>query len=130
MWYVRLDREATAASADSGLPFADIGPDDELRGIIGYLYENGLMKGVSETEFDKTMSLTRAMIVTILHRMEDSPAAEYTGAFRDVKQGEWYTNGVEWAAANGIVMGYDNGNFGPVDPVTREPIKKLPIEEE
>ena len=59
------------------------------------------------------------MIVTILHRIEGTPAATGT-AFTDVPTGQWYSDAVSWASANGIVGGYGNGRFGPSDPITRE----------
>ena len=59
------------------------------------------MNGISSSLFDPYGTLTRGMAVTILYRMEGSPAAAYTGAFGDVPAGEWYTDGVEWAASNG-----------------------------
>ena len=59
------------------------------------------------------------MIVTILHRLEGSPAAESAG-FTDVPGNQWYTGAVNWAAANDIVSGYGGDLFGPNDPITRE----------
>lgn len=125
--YVRLADEESAAPAEGGseLPFTDIDPNDDVYGIIKYLYDTGIMKGVSDTEFDKTMPLTRGMVVTILHRTEGFPEVTYTGRFRDVAEDAWYADGVEWAAANGIVLGYDNGNYGPNDPVTREQLAAI-----
>jgi len=58
--------------------------------------------------------------VTVLHRLEGSPAVTGANNFTDVKNGEWYTNAVIWANANDIVSGYGNGLFGTNDPITRE----------
>ena len=80
----------------------------------------GLFKGVSENEFAPDAPMTRAMIVTVLHRMEGEPFTDYSGVFNDVPFGEWYTDGIEWAASCGIVLGYGNGMFGTQDNVTRE----------
>ena len=102
------------------LPFTDVTPDSPYLEDIQYVYENDLMNGMSETEFGEYHPLTRAMIVTVLHRMEGTPEFAYTGAFDDVPAGEWYSEGVEWAASNGIVKGYGDGRFGPMDNVTRE----------
>ena len=60
------------------------------------------------------------MIVTVLYRMEGEPAASAASAFSDVLKGVWYTNAVDWAAANGIVMGYGDGSFRPMKAITRE----------
>ena len=60
------------------------------------------------------------MLVTILSRLEGSPAVTGTASFPDVAAGQWYTDAVIWASANGIVTGYSNGSFGPEDTITRE----------
>ncbi len=62
---------------------------------------------------------TRAMVVTILWRLEGKPSAE-TAAFTDVAANTWYAEPVAWASANGIVNGYGSGKFGPSDTITRE----------
>ena len=80
----------------------------------------GLFVGVSENQFAPDAYMTRAMIVTVLHRMEGTPIVEYSSAFQDVSSGEWYMEGIEWAASCGIVLGYGNGLFGTQDNVTRE----------
>ena len=77
------------------------------------------------TEFGENLPLTRGMIVTVLHRMEGKPEVTYSGVFTDVSAGEWYTDGVEWAASHGIVLGYGNGKYGPTDPVTREQLAAI-----
>ena len=107
------------------LPFADVDPGSELGDIVGYVYENGIMNGVSETLFDPYGTLTRGMEVTILYRLEGEPEAAYCGTFMDVPAGEWFTDGVEWAASKGIVNGYGNGKFGPTDEVTREQLAAI-----
>ena len=77
------------------------------------------------TEFGENLPLTRGMIVTVLHRKEGKPEVTYSGVFTDVSAGEWYTDGVEWAASHGIVLGCGNGRFGPKDSVTREQIAAI-----
>ena len=69
----------------------------------------------------------RFCILTILHRVEGRPEVPYAGAFSDVPEGEWYTEGVEWAAFHGIVLGYGNGHCGPDDFVTREQLSAILI---
>ena len=65
------------------------------------------------------------MIVTILHRMEGEPKAPYSGVFSDVPAGQWYTDGVEWAASVGIVLGYGDGTYGTTDDMTREQLAAI-----
>jgi len=86
---------------------------------IDYAIQQGLMNGTSSTTFEPGSTTTRGMIVTILHRLEGAPAAA-APSFQDVADGQWYTDAVAWAAANGIVTGYDANTFGPMDPITRE----------
>ena len=105
------------------LPFDDVDP--LMEEVVRYVWERGIMNGVSPAKFDPFGKLNRAMIVTILHRMEGEPATPYTGAFSDVPAGEWYTQGVEWAAKNGIVLGFGNGTYGPEKPVTREQLAAI-----
>ncbi len=106
-------------------PFTDIAETDPFYEDVVYVYEHKIMNGVSETRFDPLSGLTRGMIVTILHRMEGSPKVPAIQVFDDVPTGEWYSDGVAWAASKGIVNGYGNGKFGPGDPVTREQLAAI-----
>ena len=116
--------EAPAAEKTS-LPFTDVEPGMELYDAVRYVWENGIMNGVSAEKFDPYGTLTRGMVVTILWRMEGRPDVTYSGVFTDVPAGEWYTDGVEWAASNGIVNGYGDGRYGPADEVTREQLAAI-----
>lgn len=102
------------------LPFLDIPEGWWSREAVAYVYRAGLMNGVSDTAFAPAAATTRGMIVAILHRMEGAPAAGVSAAFADVDAGAYYAAAVAWAAANGIVTGYDDGTFRPDDPITRE----------
>ena len=102
------------------LPFTDI-DGHWAYDAIAYAYYHGLFKGTSDTTFEPQMTMSRAMLVTVLHRMEGEPKpASEASVFEDVPEGTWYTEGVTWAAEMGIVEGYGDGNFGPTDDVTRE----------
>ncbi len=88
---------------------------------IRFVAARGLFLGISDTEFAPDMDMSRAMLVTILGRLSGiSPDNDAESRFGDVPAGQWYTAYVSWAHENGIVHGYDNGSFGPDDPVTRE----------
>lgn len=78
-----------------------------------------LFQGTSETTFSPSGDMTRGMVVTVLHRLEDLPSSSAANIFRDVPNGTWYTDGVVWANEQGIVQGNGDG-FLPDDPVTRE----------
>ena len=103
----------------SGMKFTDVATSSWYYSAVKYMQDKGLMAGTSTTTFSPDVTTTRAMIVTILYRMENEPSAT-ASTFPDVAAGQWYSNAVAWAAANGIVSGYDNGNFGPEDIITRE----------
>ncbi len=72
------------------------------------------------TTFNPNGNITRAMVATILHRMEGKPSVQYVSKFNDVAKGEWYSVSITWASNFGVVSGYKNGNFGPDDKITRE----------
>lgn len=106
-------------------PFADVDTDDWFFEDVAYAYENGLMSGTSADTFSPETATTRGMIVTILYRLEGEPEISGRCAFDDVKSGWYYENAIAWAAANGIVSGYDNGMFGPDDAITREQLATI-----
>jgi len=85
-----------------------------------YAYINGLFAGTTDTTFSPDLAMTRGMLVTVLWRMEDSPAVTDKADFSDVANDLWYADAVAWAATNEIVSGYGSGRFGPDDPITRE----------
>ena len=105
---------------DAGLPFTDVASGSWYYDSVAYVYEQGLMGGTGEGRFSPDLTTSRAMIVTILYRLEGSPAVSGCASFADVTAGQWHSDGVAWASANGIVTGYSNGSFGPDDTITRE----------
>ena len=107
------------------LPFTDVAADAWYADAVAYAVEHGLMNGTSASTFSPLMTTDRAMIVTILYRLEGEPAVTGTSAFSDVADGQWYTDAVIWAADNGIVTGYDTGAFGPGDTITREQLAAI-----
>ncbi len=100
-------------------PFKDVDTSLWYHEGIDYVIENGMMNGVASDAFAPDDTTTRAMIVTILYRLEGEPAAE-ASSFKDVETSSWYEAAVNWAATNGIVNGYDAGTFAPTDEITRE----------
>ena len=104
--------------------FNDILPSAWYYDAVRYVYENGLMNGVGDNRFDPSGTTNRAMVVTILWRLEGSPVVSYAMDYSDVASGLWYTEAVRWATANSIVNGYDNG-FHPGDAITREQLSAI-----
>ena len=105
--------------------FDDVSKGDWFYKDVEYVYNEGIMDGVSKREFAPNETLTRAMIVKILYRIEGEPAGYRSSDFNDVESGRWYTGAVAWAAEKEIVKGYGNGKFGPNDPVTREQLAAI-----
>ena len=110
---------------DDDLPFDDVRSRDWFYDDVLFVYNKGIMNGVAENLFKPYDTLSRAMIVTILYRMAGEPVVSGKTAFKDVKANLWYSDAVEWAAANKIVEGYGNGKFGPDDAVTREQLAAI-----
>lgn len=97
---------------------------DDIKGhwaekFVESMIEKGLMNGVSENEFAPDTKLTRAMFVTILYRMENSPKTS-ASLFEDVENGAWYADAAAWANENGIVNGISETEFAPDLNITRE----------
>ena len=106
-------------------PFTDTENTKWWHDGIHYCLENGLMKGVSTNRFSPNGTTTRAMIVTILWRMENSPATSASMSFKDVPSGQWYTEAIRWAQSTGVVTGYNADMFGPNDNITREQLAAI-----
>jgi len=112
------------------LPFTDV-PDDHwalLNGSIDFVWREGIMIGVSATEFAPEMTLTRAQIVRALWNMEGQPETAFRPIFSDVLNipgAAWYNIAVIWAYESEIVQGRPNGTFAPHENVTREEIATI-----
>ena len=100
-------------------PFSDVSEDDWYYEYVKYINDKKLMNGVSETEFAPNDTVTRAMFVTVLYRLEKEPTAEKAD-FADVLDGTYYENAVGWAVKNGIVNGVSETEFAPDNTITRE----------
>ena len=114
-----VDDQPTATN-----PFQDVQEADWFYDAVQYVNEHGLMNGTARDIFEPQTTMSRAMTVTVLHRIEKEPSAE-PATFKDVPAGAWFTNAVAWAAADGIVKGYNADTFGPNDNVTREQIATI-----
>lgn len=111
---------ANPGKTDKNFPFTDVSKNDGCYDAVDYLYSKGIMNGTSSTKFSPNGELTRAMVVTILYRAQGEPAVHTSSSFKDVAAGCYYTEAVEWAAANNIVKGFTDGTFKPDKSVTRE----------
>ncbi len=106
----------------STLPFDDVNRGELYFSQLEYLYNNSIINGTSDTAFSPNDTMTRAVLVVMLHRMEGEPEAEYAG-FTDVKEDDWYSKSIDWAKENEIVNGTTDGStFSPNDPLTKEQV--------
>ena len=105
-------------AADTG--FSDVDAGAWYADAVNYATSHQLMDGVGGGRFNPGGDTSRAMLVTILWRLEDEPVVNYLMQFPDVADGQWYTEAVRWAASERVVEGYTNGRFGTNDPVSRE----------
>lgn len=87
---------------------------------IDYVVGKGLFQGVSANRFSPYQPMTRAMLVTVLYRLDDTTNTYGGNPFVDVENNSWYSGAVIWAVGRGIITGYDAQHFGPNDPLTRE----------
>lgn len=102
------------------LSFTDVRESDWFYEDVAFAYENGLFAGTSDTTFSPNASMTRAMLVTVLYRLEGQPAVNGRSGFSDVQYNGYYEDAVTWAADNGIVNGTSITTFSPNANVTRE----------
>ena len=120
----RVTVTAAFSKTVNTLPFTDVHPGDWFYEPVCFVYSQGLMTGTSATTFEPNISLSRAMLVAVLHRLEGSPAVS-GGDFSDVADGDWYAQAVNWAASVGVVNGFDDGTFQPNTAITREQLAAI-----
>lgn len=112
-------------TADISKEYSDVNSTDWYYDAVQYMTDKGLMNGVSNDSFSPQSNTSRAMIVTILWRMEGSPAPNTDNSFSDVVSGSYYEDAVVWASEEEIVNGYGDGIFGPDDLITREQLAAI-----
>jgi hypothetical protein len=118
--------QATAAGEeDDDIVFSDVATDAWYYDAVRFVVSLGLFEGTGGGRFSPEAAMTRAMLVTVLYRLEGSPAVSGTNPFADVEDGQWYTDAVVWANQNGIVTGYGDGLFGTNDNITREQLAAI-----
>ncbi len=120
--YAELTGEIIAPPAEG--TFSDV-KEHWAAEAIEYVCALGLMNGVADGEFAPDDTLSRAMLVTILYRLESEPDIKAGDLYADVAVDVWYTDAVVWASENGIVQGHAEGGFAPNDNVTREEIAAI-----
>ena len=100
--------------------YTDVAEDAWYAEAVAYCAEAGLMDGVGDGLFDPQGDTSRAMVVTVLHRLSGNPARVKAEAFSDVAADAWYARSVGWAAIEGITTGREDGTFAPMERVSRQ----------
>lgn len=118
-------RGAITVTVGEKMAFTDVSSKDWFYEEVSYVFSQGIMNGVTDTEFDPNGTLTRGMVVTMLHRAAGAPDATVKADFTDVEGGAWYADAVAWAAETGIVNGMGDGTFAPETDITREQLAAI-----
>ena len=117
---IPLDGSATVEIVDNGKAFNDVPPTSWAAEAVTFACARELFSGTGEATFSPDETMSRAMLATVLYRLEGQPEQALTNTYSDVSDDAWYADSVAWAVENGIVNGYGDGQFGPSDSVTRE----------
>ena len=100
--------------------FDDVAENEWYYAPIKSAYDNGLMSGVSDTEFAPDTDITRGMFITVLHRIDGETKSDVDYNFTDVNENDYFSNAVAWGSENNIISGYSDTEFAPNDNITRE----------
>lgn len=106
-------------------PFVDVTEDKWYYDAVAYVYQQGIMVGMSETTFEPNTTVNRAQVVQMLYNLEGQPQVSGDSGFSDIWDGQWYAKAVAWASANDVVAGYEDGTFRPTRAVTREEFAQI-----
>lgn len=114
-----LDGSCTLVVKDNTKTFSDTKNHWAADSVI-FASSHELFQGVTATEFAPGANMSRAMLATVLWRLENEADATAVNSFNDVEPDNWYSDAVLWASQNKIVDGYGSGLFGTNDNITRE----------
>ena len=107
-------------------PFEDVKKEDWFFDNVRYVSENQYMSGMSATTFAPNACVTRAMLVTILWRVDGEPITnESILSFCDITPNDYYVEAVRWAVKNKIAVGAENHRFMPNVYLTREQLATI-----
>ena len=115
-----LEEKRSTSAALGDTPFEDVLEDEWYYDAVTYVWEQELMQGISQTQFGAEYQANRAMVVTLLYRMEGAELVPEGCTFEDVEPESWYHPAVEWAFENGITTGDTQTTFAPGRNVIRE----------
>lgn len=106
--------------AGLALPFTDVPEGQWYHDAVAFVYRRGYFAGTGADTFSPNAPMDRAMVATVLHRISGGESVAEPAAFSDVPAGQWYSDGIAWAAAKGVVNGMGEGLYAPAASVTRE----------
>ncbi len=118
-----IESDTAPVETSTAPTFYDVASSDWYANAVGYVAERGMMAG-SNGSFTPNSNLTRSMMAQILYNVETGSGSG-TRTFPDVKSSDWFAGAVSWAATQGLMDGYGNGNFGPEDSITREQLASI-----
>lgn len=124
LWAAVTDHRGGFSTDIGQLPFGDVTVNDWFAYPVAYVHGHDIMQGTEDYKFSPNASLTRAMVAQIVYNLAGQPAAG-RASFTDVPSNAWYAAAVNWAAAAGIVNGYEDGRFAPNESVTREQLASI-----
>lgn len=107
------------------LPFTDVSQEHWFYDAVCYVYQHGIMEGISDTTFAPFSSLSRGMMVQIFYNLEGQPAVVGKNEFNDVSKNQWFYDAITWASQNDVVNGYDNNIFLADQNITREELAQM-----
>ena len=117
--FVEVSENTGGGDVEWTNPYSDVNTNDWFYDAVSYTTQKGLFKGTTDTTFAPDTTMTRAMMVQVLHRLEGLPSSNSFN-YVDVPDNEWYTDAVNWATENKIVQGVGDNKFNPNESVTRE----------
>lgn len=118
-------KEIQEKFACPSLDFSDLPGEGWYHDSVDAMLLSGLMNGTGDGKFEPELSLSRAMVVTMLHRAAGEPEAATAHSFTDVPDGFWYSEAIAWAAERKIVLGVTDTTFQPDTPITREQLAAI-----
>lgn len=118
---ILLNGSGNVRLADNRKPFDDVdGHWAKTNGAVDFVSSHELFQGVAPARFDADGFMSRAMLITVLHRLEDTPEAAQSIVFEDVKEDIWYAEAVAWGTQAGITKGMSENSFGGGMNITRQ----------
>lgn len=105
--------------------FSDVAADAWYAPYVQALALRGVLHGAPDGGFYPDRAVTRGQVAQALYALSGSTPVNYLMPFSDVDEGQWYAEGVRWAAALGIAVGSPEGRFEPEAPVSRQDLAVL-----